>query len=108
MPVISCYVADDILRLLQIASEETGRKVEELAEAAIEGSAIQFKNSRPSRSTRREVSESYQVHAMKLKAETVGFVRCGMLFLEPPWRWRVWQRDVWACCGPLTNSHRAE
>jgi hypothetical protein len=35
---------------------------------------------------------------MILKSETVGFVRGGMLFLEPPPRWRVWQRDVWTCC----------
>jgi hypothetical protein len=34
---------------------------------------------------------------MKLKPETVGFVRGGMLFLEPPERWRVWQRDIWTC-----------
>lgn len=36
---------------------------------------------------------------MKLKPETVGFVRGGMLFLELPHRWRVWQRNVWSCCG---------
>ena len=36
---------------------------------------------------------------MKLKPETVGFVRGGMLFLEPPAKWRVWQRDVWRCCA---------
>lgn len=35
---------------------------------------------------------------MNLKPETVGFIRGGMLFLEPPWRWRVWQRDIWQCC----------
>jgi hypothetical protein len=35
---------------------------------------------------------------MNLKSETVGFVRGGMLFLEPPHRWCVWQRDVWECC----------
>lgn len=34
---------------------------------------------------------------MFIKSETVGFVRGGMLFLEPPERWRVWQRDIWAC-----------
>jgi hypothetical protein len=36
---------------------------------------------------------------VKIKPETVGFVRGGMLFLEPPARWRVWQRDIWTCCG---------
>lgn len=35
---------------------------------------------------------------MRLKPETVGFVRAGMLFLEPPHKWRSWQRDVWMCC----------
>ena len=36
---------------------------------------------------------------MMLKPETVGFVRGGMLFLEPPERWRAWQRNVWSCCS---------
>jgi hypothetical protein len=36
---------------------------------------------------------------MKLKPETVGFIRGGMLFLEPPDRWRTWKRDIWSCCG---------
>lgn len=36
---------------------------------------------------------------MKLKPETVGFVRGGDLYLEPPAKWRSWQRDVWTCCG---------
>ncbi|MET4342003.1 hypothetical protein [Bradyrhizobium sp. RT9a] len=40
---------------------------------------------------------------MMLKRETVGFTRAGMLFLEPPHRWRAWQRDVWACCS---DDHR--
>lgn len=35
---------------------------------------------------------------MMLKKETVGFVRGGSLYLEPPARWRSWQRDVWTCC----------
>src|SRR5690242_341267 len=35
---------------------------------------------------------------MNLKPETVGFVRGGMLFLEPPARWRGHQRDIWKCC----------
>jgi hypothetical protein len=45
---------------------------------------------------------------MKLKPETVAFIRGGMLFLEQPWRWRVWQRDVWTCCGRLTAYQRPE
>lgn len=45
---------------------------------------------------------------MILKPETVGFTRGGMLFLEPPTRWRVWQRNVWTCCSPsLASSHAA-
>ncbi|WP_440640241.1 hypothetical protein ACSHT2_02540 [Bradyrhizobium sp. PUT101] len=41
---------------------------------------------------------------MQLKPETTGFVRGGMLFLEPPARWRAWQRDIWSCCcrSPMT------
>jgi hypothetical protein len=46
---------------------------------------------------------------MKLKPETVGFIRGGMLFLEPPDRWWTWQRDIWSCCPPagttLTVDH---
>ncbi len=42
---------------------------------------------------------------MKLKPETVGFIWAGMLFPEPPWRWRVWQRDIWTCCGADAMSH---
>lgn len=41
---------------------------------------------------------------MILKHETVGFVRGGALYLEPPQNWRKWQRDVWTCCPP----HKAE
>lgn len=29
---------------------------------------------------------------MKLKPETTGFVRGGALYLEPPAKWRSWQR----------------
>jgi len=36
--------------------------------------------------------------AMKIKPETTGFICGGMLFLEPPARWRSWQRDIWTCC----------
>lgn len=45
---------------------------------------------------------------MKLRPFTVGFVSGGMLFLEPPHRWRVWQRDVWTCCGQLSDCQRPE
>ena len=54
MPVSSCYVDVQTLRLLRLASEDTGRKVEELAEAAIEGATIEFKNSR------RQLSNSHR------------------------------------------------
>lgn len=33
------------------------------------------------------------------RREATGFVRGGMLFLEPPRRWRVWYRDIWKCCS---------
>jgi hypothetical protein len=42
---------------------------------------------------------------VKLKPETVGFIRGGMLFLEHPVRWRVWQRDIWTCCGRQNEPH---
>jgi hypothetical protein len=45
---------------------------------------------------------------MMLKRETVGFVRAGMLFLEPPERWRAWQRDIWTCCGDNHTPRRCE
>lgn len=38
--ILSCYVDDDTLRRLQIVSAETGREIEELAEAAIAETAI--------------------------------------------------------------------
>lgn len=43
---------------------------------------------------------------MKLKPETTGFIRGGSLYLEPPAKWRVWQRDVWTCCSsrPVVRS----
>lgn len=42
---------------------------------------------------------------VKIKPETVAFVRGGMLFLEHPVRWRVWQRDIWKCCGRQNEPH---
>ena len=47
MPMINCYVDDELFRWLQIASQQTRRRVEELAEAAIENAAIEFKVSQP-------------------------------------------------------------
>lgn len=35
MPVLNCYISDEDSRLLERISEETGRKQDELAEAAI-------------------------------------------------------------------------
>lgn len=32
-----------------------------------------------------------------VRSETTAFTRGGMLFLEPPERWRKWQRDIWSC-----------
>lgn len=40
MPVIMCYVDDRTMAILQREAEASGRKVEELAEAAIESEAI--------------------------------------------------------------------
>lgn len=54
MPILSCYVDDDTLRLLRIAADETGRKVEDLAESAIAEATIQFKNSRNGYEAHRE------------------------------------------------------
>lgn len=31
--------------------------------------------------------------------EATGFVRCGVLFLEPPERWRFFARDIWWNCA---------
>lgn len=42
---------------------------------------------------------------MNLKPETVGFVRGGALYLEPPHKWRSWQRDVWTCCARPPCRH---
>lgn len=46
--ILQCYVDDDTLLSLRVASAETGRKVEELAEAAIANAAIEYRNARPS------------------------------------------------------------
>ena len=40
MPVIMCYVDDRTMAILQREADASGRKVEELAEAAIESEAI--------------------------------------------------------------------
>jgi hypothetical protein len=52
MPIINCYIDDDTLQLLREASDAMGRKVEELAEAAIANAAIDYKNSRPKKRDR--------------------------------------------------------
>lgn len=46
MSVLRCYVDDETLRYLEMASAETGRSIEQLAEAAIENAAIEYKVSR--------------------------------------------------------------
>ena len=47
MPILRCYVDDETMQLLNQAAAETGRKVDELAEAAISNAAIEFKVSQP-------------------------------------------------------------
>ena len=43
MTVINCFVDDETMRWLEKASAETGRRIDQLAEAAIETAAIEFK-----------------------------------------------------------------
>jgi hypothetical protein len=47
MPILQCYVDAETLKWLEQASSECGRKIENLAEAAIENAAIEYKVSRP-------------------------------------------------------------
>lgn len=46
MPVLRCYVDDETMKWLEKASIETGREIDQLAEAAIAQAAIEFKVSR--------------------------------------------------------------
>lgn len=46
MPIIQCYVDDETMKYLERASSELGRRITELAEAAISNAAIEFKVSR--------------------------------------------------------------
>lgn len=41
MPMLNIYVADDMLHFLREQAEQRGRKVEDLAEAAVENSAYE-------------------------------------------------------------------
>ena len=41
MPVLNCYITDDTLKRLRAVVRVIGRSVEDLAECAIEDSAIQ-------------------------------------------------------------------
>jgi hypothetical protein len=49
MPIIQCYVDEETLRNLEKASADLGRKVDELAEAAIANAAIEYKVSQMGR-----------------------------------------------------------
>lgn len=40
MALIQCYVDDDLLRFMRVTAADMGRTVEDLAESAIENSAI--------------------------------------------------------------------
>lgn len=40
--------------------------------------------------------------------ETLGFVNRGRLIVEPPWRWSLYQRDVWTCCARSPEQLVAE
>ena len=44
--VLRCFVDDETLKWLEKASTDTGRNIEQLAEAAIENAAIEYKVSR--------------------------------------------------------------
>ncbi len=44
--ILRCYVDEETLKWLEIASEELGREIKQLAEAAIESAATEFKVSR--------------------------------------------------------------
>ena len=33
------------------------------------------------------------------RREATGFIRGGMLFLEPAECWRLFDRSIWNCCG---------
>lgn len=46
MPILNCYVDDEDMKWLEKASVETGRSIENLAEAAISNASIEFKVSR--------------------------------------------------------------
>ena len=37
------------------------------------------------------------------RREATGFVRGGMLFLEPPHRWRIFDRAIWRDCDRLAS-----
>lgn len=43
MSILHCYVDDETLATLELVSAETGRRIEELAEAAISEAAVQAK-----------------------------------------------------------------
>lgn len=47
MPILQLYVDDETLRGLREAANETGRQVDELAEAAIAEAVVTFKRGRP-------------------------------------------------------------
>lgn len=47
MPVLNCYVDDRTMAILEREARERGRKVEELAESAIEEAALAADRDRP-------------------------------------------------------------
>lgn len=47
MPLLKCYVDDDLLRFLREKAEREGRAVEDLGEAAIENAALEAGYKRP-------------------------------------------------------------
>lgn len=58
MPVLRCYVDDETMRWLEKASAETGREIDQLAEAAISNAAIEFKVDCLKRTMKRSPQES--------------------------------------------------
>jgi hypothetical protein len=39
-------------------------------------------------------------------SEATGFIRGGMLFLEPPHRWRIFDREIWRRCARRETQPR--
>ncbi|UPJ43911.1 hypothetical protein IVB40_07530 [Bradyrhizobium sp. 40] len=65
MPILECYVDEATMEQLEAASVELGRKVDELAEAAIAEAAIQFKVSRQLNTSHRPAAPDHAAQQEK-------------------------------------------